>query len=196
MTTKDPLKVAIEYVATDPNFKHLKLVTQVYIQDALTAALSQPAEEQEPAMHQARCYGGSWDEVTEESYHHLQGCDGYEVRKLFASPVQQEAKPYLEIGEMVEIDDGFGTIFCEWKDDRWNLPAGTKVYAVIPQADAKPEQITRKAYICKSCEGVITDAPTTQCDCMEEHSKGPFIEGVVIYPAPPQAGAQSKEGQQ
>lgn len=51
----------------------------------------------------------------------------------------------IEIGELVEIPDGFdaqpNTIFCEWNDLRYKLPAGTKVYAMRP-ADPPTADIT------------------------------------------------------
>ena len=49
-------------------------------------------------------------------------------------------------------------------------------------------EITRKAYICKHCEGVYIDDPVTQCDCMEG-SGADFIEGSLIYSPPPKEDA-------
>ena len=45
---------------------------------------------------------------------------------------------------------------------------------------ASGETTTRKAFICKSCEGVYADQPVSRCDCMPE--KNEFIEGIIIYP--------------
>lgn len=55
-------------------------------------------------------------------------------------------------------------------------------------------QTTRKAFICKSCEGVYADQPVTQCDCMPD--KDEFIKGIISYPAalPAPMEAQSVSG--
>ncbi len=43
------------------------------------------------------------------------------------------------------------------------------------------QQTVRKAYICKSCDGVYADQPVTHCDCMPD--KQEYIEGVIAYPS-------------
>lgn len=51
----------------------------------------------------------------------------------------------IEVGEMVEIPDGFdvqpNTIYCMWNDKRSRLAAGTKVYIMGP-GDAPAVNVT------------------------------------------------------
>lgn len=50
----------------------------------------------------------------------------------FATNSLRHKESIVEIGELVEIPDGFGeypnTIFAEWNEERYKLPAGTKLY--------------------------------------------------------------------
>lgn len=41
-------------------------------------------------------------------------------------------------------------------------------------------ETVRKAFICIHCEGVYTDEPVTQCDCLEG-SGHDFVEGELRY---------------
>lgn len=42
------------------------------------------------------------------------------------------ADKFVEIGQLIALEDGLGTIFCDWNELRYKLPAGTKVYACLP----------------------------------------------------------------
>ena len=53
-----------------------------------------------------------------------------------------------------------------------------------PAASAGP-MTTRKAYICKHCDGVYVDEPVSECDCGPGRDE--FIEGRIQYPGAPVA---------
>src|SRR5581483_6945583 len=36
---------------------------------------------------------------------------------------------YIEVGELVDIEDGMGTVICDWNAEREKLPAGTIIFA-------------------------------------------------------------------
>lgn len=42
-------------------------------------------------------------------------------------------------------------------------------------------KVIRTAYICKNCEAVYADEPTTECDCMEGEEDQSFYRGVIEY---------------
>jgi len=63
--------------------------------------------------------------------------------------------------------------------------------------EAQPEpvdgQLPRRAYICKSCEGVYADAPVSTCDCLPDQNE--FIEAWIVaaptQPAPQPLSAET-----
>ena len=62
----------------------------------------------------------------------------------------------------------------------------TPLKAALKPALPKKRLITRRAYICKYCEGVYADEPVSSCDCLG-HLGGAaphFIKGKIEYSLP------------
>lgn len=50
----------------------------------------------------------------------------------------------------------------------------------IENRQNQAKNVRRKAYICKSCEGVYPDQPVSSCDCMD-NTANEYYEGFISY---------------
>lgn len=110
----------------DQNVRMDQLAKLEAERDALRAEL-EARDKQEPVGYFYKDHDGRWKEAGD-----LRFKDGHTA--LYAAPPAPETgeavKELVEVGELVEIPDGFGTIFAEWNETRYKLPPGTKLFAL------------------------------------------------------------------
>ncbi len=58
-------------------------------------------------------------------------CALVELQRRRSAP--EPGTKYIEIGVMVELDDGLQTRMIDWYDERQSVLAGAKIYAVQPE---------------------------------------------------------------
>jgi hypothetical protein len=121
-----------------------KIALKQEIADLRAALAAQPAQvgALPPLPRHQYCLNSSpvMQGYTESQMH------AYARAAIASAPVGQEGAirdaPLIEIGELVEIPDGFGeqpnTIFSQWNQRRFTLPAGTKIYALAASPTPTP----------------------------------------------------------
>jgi hypothetical protein len=87
-----------------------------------------------------------------------------EVTYLRVQLARQSQSGLVQIGELVELNDGFGvepnTIFVDWNAERYKLPVGTRIYAAPPLSSEQQAQ-------CPRCPKQTPYGPVTCADCTE-----------------------------
>jgi hypothetical protein len=86
----------------------------------------------------------------------------------------------IEIGELIELADGAGTLFINWNERRYNLQVGSKVYAnrtALTKSVSAIDHAQRAGHTkeCSRCDGTgihVFPFSTSECKCSQCNGTG------------------------
>jgi len=89
-------------------------------------------------------------------------------------------KLYLAVNQLMATIGANGEVDSDHEDVSAVMDA---LFDIDGGAAQVSDKVTRKAYVCKHCNGIYADDPVSQCDCMEGTGQD-FYVGVLEYQTP------------
>ena len=112
--------------------------------DALTAALA--------GLLTFRDDKAEWERLSDTQLKPLLDSAFQRAREALAGSPFETTGQFVEVGELVDVQDDMGTVLAVWNELRDTLPAGTKFYVRSPE-EPTPSRSTlpSAAVVCEEC---------------------------------------------